>query len=222
MAVVKASQRAHSVLIADDHPPTRAGVRDALEQSGFVVCAEVGTAPAAVEAARSLRPDICLLDLHMPGGGVNAAHQITSELADTVVVMLTVAQEDEHLFAALRAGAAGYLLKDIAPERLGDALRAVLRGEAAIPRTLVARLVEEFQGRGIRRLALSGRRSVRLSSREWEVLQALREGLSTKDAAERLGIAPVTVRTHVSAILHKLRVKDRAAAVRLLEEEDWR
>jgi DNA-binding NarL/FixJ family response regulator len=197
------------------------GLRHGLRHHGF----DVSWVTTAEEARVHLNTgglDLLLLDLHMPGGGVNAAHQITSELADTVVVMLTVAQEDEHLFAALRAGAAGYLLKDIAPERLGDALRAVLRGEAAIPRTLVARLVEEFQGRGIRRLALSGRRSVRLSSREWEVLQALREGLSTKDAAERLGIAPVTVRTHVSAILHKLRVKDRAAAVRLLEEEDWR
>jgi DNA-binding NarL/FixJ family response regulator len=210
---------APSVLIADDHPATRAGVRVTLEEAGFVVCAEVGTEAAAVEAARRLHPDICLLDIHMPGGGVQAAQAISSELDDTVVVMLTVAQDDEHLFAALRAGAAGYLLKDISADRLGDALRAVLRGEAAIPATLVARVVDEFRERGRRRLFLPGRRPLTLSSREWEVLQALRDGLTTNETADRLNIAPVTVRTHVASILHKLRVDNRAAAVRLIAEE---
>jgi DNA-binding NarL/FixJ family response regulator len=210
---------APSVLIADDHPATRAGVRVTLEEAGFVVCAEVGTGAAAVEAARRLHPDICLLDIHMPGGGVEAARAISGELDDTVVVMLTVAQDDEHLFAALRAGAAGYLLKDISGDRLSDALRAVLRGEAAIPRTLVARVVDEFRERGRRRLFLPGRRPLTLSNREWEVLQALRDGLTTNETADLLSIAPVTVRTHVASILHKLRVDNRAAAVRLVEEE---
>ena len=154
----------------------------------------------------------------MPGNGIVAALEITSQLPKTAVVMLTVSRDDDDLFAALRAGAAGYLLKDTDPERLPMALLGVLRGEGALPRTLVARLVEEFRGRGKRRLPLSGSRSVELTPREWQVLEGLRDGLSTEEISERLFVSQVTVRTHVSAILKKLKVPDRAAAIKLLEE----
>jgi DNA-binding NarL/FixJ family response regulator len=206
------------VLVADDHPPTRAGVRAALERAAFSVCAEAADAPAAVEAARRERPDVCLLDIHMPGDGIRAAETIARELPETAVVMLTVSRADEDLFSALRVGASGYLLKDIDPGRLPHALLGVLDGEAALPRRLVALLMEEFrERRRHRRIPLLGRRSVELTDREWEVLDLMRKGLSTQEIADQLFISPVTVRTHVSAILRKLHVSSREAALELLD-----
>jgi DNA-binding NarL/FixJ family response regulator len=206
------------VLIADDHPPTRAGVKSALERGGFVVCAEAPDARSAVEAARREQPDVCLLDIHMPGDGIWAAETISRELPDAAVVMLTVSRTDEDLFNALRAGASGYLLKDIDPTRLPLALRGVLEGEAALPRRLVALLIEEFRERKRRRrIPLVGRRAAELTDREWEVLEAMKQGLTTDEIAARLFISPVTVRTHVSAILRKLHVETREAALELLE-----
>ena len=205
------------VLVADDHPPTRAGVRLALENGGFSVCAEVGGAAAAVEAAVRLRPTVCLLDIHMPGNGIAAADEIGRRVPEAAVVMLTVSQGDEDLFDALEAGAIGYLLKDTSPLRLPDALRAVLRGEAALPPHLVTKVVAEFrQRRRRRRVPLPGRKPVDLTDREREVLAMMRDGLTTAEMAERLFVAPVTVRTHIAAILRKLRVPDRRAAVELL------
>jgi two-component system nitrate/nitrite response regulator NarL len=210
-------------VIADDHAPTRAGVRDALEGQGFAVVAEVADAAAAVEAAERERPDVCLLDIHMPGSGIAAAGEITERLPGTRVVMLTASRQDADLFAALKAGASGYLLKDINPERLPAALRGVIAGEAALPRTLVARVLEEFRGAERRPiLRLLRRQGVELSSREWEVLELLRDELSTREIAARLNVSPVTVRRHVSAILAKLRVPDRKAMARLLEEHGIR
>ena len=206
------------VTIADDHPPTRAGVRRALEEAGWNVCAEAPDAHTAIDNALKHRPDVVLLDIHMPGGGVTAAEKISSALPETSVVMLTVSRNDGDLFSALRAGASGYLLKDIDPDRLPLALEGVLRGEAALPRNLVARLMEEFRGRGRRRMTLPNRQAVGLTSREWEVLEQMGEGLKTNEIAERLQVSAVTVRTHVSAILRKLHVKDRAEAVKLLAE----
>jgi DNA-binding NarL/FixJ family response regulator len=205
-------------LVADDHPPTRAGVRAALERDGFVVCAEAGDARSAIETARRERPDVCLLDIHMPGDGIHAAETISRELPDAAVVMLTVSRTDADLFNALRAGASGYLLKDIDPIRLPLALRGVLEGEAALPRRLVALLIEEFRERKRRRrIPLVGRRGVELTDREWEVLDLMKQGLSTEDIATRLFISPVTVRTHVSSVLRKLHVSTREAAVALLD-----
>ena len=209
-----------TVLVADDHAPTRAGVRDALGDDGFAVVAEAAGADAAAELALRERPDVCLLDIHMPGGGIAAAARITEELPEIVVVMLTVSREDEDLFAALRAGAAGYLLKDMDPARLAPALRGVVAGEAAVPRTLVARVVEEFRSSERRpSLPLVRSRGARLTAREWEVLELLRERLTTGEIAHRLGLSAVTVRRHVSSILAKLRVPDRRAMARLLEAD---
>lgn len=206
------------VLIADDHPPTRAGVQAALERDGFVVCAQAADARGAVRAALRERPDVCLLDIHMPGDGIHAAEQISRELPEAAVVMLTVSRTDEDLFNALRVGASGYLLKDIDPARLPLALRGVLDGEAALPRRLVALLIEEFrERRRRRRIPLVGRRAAELTDREWEVLDAMKQGLTTDEIAARLFISPVTVRTHVSAILRKLHVETREAALELLE-----
>ena len=207
-----------TVLIADDHDRTRQHIRAALERdSRFRVCADVGDAVAAVDSAIRLRPRLCLLDIGMPGNGISAAWEITGRLPDSKVVMLTVSRDDDDLFAALRAGASGYLLKDIDPGRLPQALLDVLDGEAAIPRSLVARLVDEFRDRGPRRRALLARGPrAELTSREWEVLELLRDDLSTEEIAGRLFVSPATIRSHISSILRKLRVPDRRAAVELL------
>jgi DNA-binding NarL/FixJ family response regulator len=205
------------VVIADDHPPTRAGVRLSLEEASFEVCAEAANAGAAVDACLEHRPDVALLDIHMPGGGINAAGRIASALPETAVVMLTVSRDDADLFQALRAGARGYLLKDIDPSRLGPALQGVLDGEAALPRNLVTRLMQEFRTRDERPARPRGALAT-LTSREWETLELMRDGLTTAQIAEQLFVSPVTVRTHVSAILRKLQVADRASAVALARD----
>lgn len=205
------------VLLADDHAPTRADVRELLEEDErFVVCAEAADAAGAVEAAMRERPDVCLLDIRMPGGGVAAAWEIAARLPDTKIVVLTVSEDDVDLFAALRAGASGYLLKDIDPARLAHALQDVLDERAALPRQLVARLMDEFRDRGPRRRSvLSGSLGSQLTSREWQVLDLLRQDLTTAQIASRLSVTQPTVRTYIAAILRKLDVPDRAAVVQL-------
>ncbi len=207
------------VLIADDHPPTRAGLRLALEDGGFEVVGEARSGRQAVELAAETRPDVCVLDVRMPDGdGVAAVEGILAASPGSACVMLTSSFDDEDLFAALRAGAVGYLLKDVDPDRLPGALRGVLRGEAALPRALVMRLVDEIRGRARRRVALPGRKAVDLTEREAEVLRGLRDGKTTKELADALGVSSVTVRTHVHTLLKKLRVPDRQAAVRLFDD----
>jgi DNA-binding NarL/FixJ family response regulator len=205
------------VLIADPHPATRAGVRAVLEDGGLQVCAEAADAGEAVKAALRERPDLCLLDVAMPGNGIAAAQAIISSMPDTAVVMLAGSRNDDDLFDALRVGAAGYLPKETDPERLPHALRGVLAGETALPRHLVTRVVQGLRERGRRRrLPLLGRQSVQLTSREWEVVDMLCEGMSTHQMAGRLFVSSATIRTHVAAVVKKLRVPDREAAVRML------
>lgn len=203
--------------MADDHPPLRASVKRALEEHGFEVCFEAANAADSVAAAERERPDVCVLDVQMPGNGIAAAAQIAARLPDTAIVMLTVSDSDEDLFAALRAGAQGYLLKDMDPGRLPLALEGVLAGEAALPRALVARVLDEFRTRRRRRrLLLPGGRGCTLTDREWETLELLAEGLSTAEVAERLLVAPVTVRRHAAAIVKKLNVGDRRSLLQLV------
>jgi len=214
------------VVIADDHPPTRAGVRTSLEAGGCAVLAEAADAAGAVRAAREHRPDVCLLDIHMPGSGIVAAGDVVRALPDTAVVMLTASYDDDDLFAALRAGASGYLLKDMDPDRLVVALRGVLAGETVLPRWLVARVMETFRTQPRSRLSLRARTVMAtLTDREAEVLEFMSAGLSTADIAARMFVAQVTVRTHIRAIVKKLRVPDREAAIRYSRGESgetWR
>jgi len=206
-------------VLADDHAATRLGVRLSLEEGGFDVVAEAGDARAAVQAAHEHNPDICLFDVHMPGGGVAATAELSEALPSIPVVMLSVSDADDDLFEALRAGASGYLLKDADPARLPQALRSVLEGEAPLPRALTARLVAEFRRSGRERQARnSAGELVTFSEREWEVLELLRDELTTKQIAHRLGISPVTVRRFISEVLRKLQVSDRGAALRLTSD----
>jgi DNA-binding NarL/FixJ family response regulator len=209
---------AATVLVADPHAATRAGLRIALEKHGMRVAAEAGDAPSAVDAAVRTRPDVCLLALDIPGSGIAATAQITAKLPETAVVLFADSRDDADLFDAFRAGASGYLPKTTDVDRLPFALLGVLDGETALPRSLVTRLVEQLRERRQRRhVPVAGAWGTELTGREWEVLELMREGLTTAAIADRLFISPGTVRTHVAAVLRKLRVRDRDAAIRLLQ-----
>jgi DNA-binding NarL/FixJ family response regulator len=208
------------VLIADDHAPTRDDVRRALEEDGLDVCAEAADAAHAVQRALETKPDICLIDIRMPGGGVAAAWEIAARLPTTKIVMLTVSDDDATLFSALRAGAVGYLVKDFDLASLPRALRDVADGRAAIPRALVARMVKQFHGSDprFRTTELGTELGPRLTSREWDVLAGLAEGLSTREISRRLQIKPSGVRAHISALVQKLGVADREEAIAFFRE----
>lgn len=212
------TEHAISVVMADDHPRMRTRIRQALEAGGCVVHGEGESAADAVAMSLEHRPDVALLDIHMPGNGITAAREITRSLPGTAVVMLTASAEDDDLFDSLRAGASGYLLKDTDPDVLVDEIRAVLAGDAAMSRRLVSRIMEEFRSPATPRFTRRSRASARLSAREWEVMELLGEGLATDEVAKRLFVSPTTVRVHVSSVLRKLRVKDRESAFRLLRE----
>jgi DNA-binding NarL/FixJ family response regulator len=213
------SEQPIRVVMADDHARMRTRIREALEAGGCVVVGEGESAEEAIALATEQLPDVALLDIHMPGNGITAAREIARSLPGTAVVMLTASAEDADLFDSLRAGASGYLLKDTDPAALVEELRSVLAGEAAMSRRLVSRIMEEFRAPATPRFTRRSRASARLSAREWEVMELLGEGLSTDDVAKRLFVSPTTVRVHVSSVLRKLRVKDRASAFRLLRED---
>lgn len=215
---MSATARPLRVLIADDHAPTRDDVCRAFEgEQRFDVCASAADAAGAVQGAVRERPDICLLDIRMPGSGLAAVWEIAARLPRAKIVMLTVSAEDDDLFAALRAGADGYLLKTMNLRRLPDALAGVCSGEAAMPPALVARVLEQFHEREPRwRHPIgSGSAGCRLTSREWEVLDLLAQGRSTAGIAQRLVLSASAVRVHIASIVRKLQVADRAAATEL-------
>jgi two-component system, NarL family, nitrate/nitrite response regulator NarL len=207
------------VLIADGHALTRFGIRRALEERSFSVCGEAADASTAVETALRLRPDACLVELELPGGGIGATEALARQLPESAVVALTSTADDPLLLDALRAGACGCVPKDVDPERLAVALRVVLAGDVVLPRRLVSSLTQQADERaGWRGLGPANRSGARLTRREREVLELLGAGMTTAEIAGRLFVSQVTVRTHVCAILKKLGVRDRAAAIRFLEQ----
>lgn len=187
----------------------------ALSGPPFVVVAEVDDAQAAVEGALRERPDVCVLDADMPGDVTFATAEITRRLEATEVVVMASTRDDPFMLEVVRAGAIGYLLKGMDPDRLRYAIIGVTNGEAALPRQLVARLMVEFRLRERRRTLIG---AAKLTAREWEVLELLADDAPTRTIAQTLGISEVTVRRHVSSVLSKLGVRDRAAAVARLHE----
>lgn len=211
-----------TVVIADDHPATRLGVRMALMRGGFEVLAEASDRNDAVAAVVRERPDVCLLDIYMPGGGIEAAATLTAVAPDTAVVMLTVSDSDADLLASLRAGAVGFLSKDTHPERLSAALHGVLRGEPALPPALVGRILHKLHPRPATGSEPAPERRIdtsALTHREAEVMCMLGSGLRTVEIGASLSLSPTTVRRHISAVVAKLGVDGRDQALRLLERE---
>jgi DNA-binding NarL/FixJ family response regulator len=213
--------RPASVLIADDHPPLRALLQSLLERNGFFVCGVAADAAAAIDVAIRTQPDVCLIDVNMPGNGIAATAAIASMVPTAKIVILTVSRNESDLFRAIQAGAVGYLVKGGHLDRLPGILERVLDGEALVSGELMARLLEEFRRRGRPRARLAARARGPLTRREWEVIELLAEDLNTAEIAQRLEIQEVTVRSHVAAILKKLRVESRQAALRWHRARAW-
>jgi DNA-binding NarL/FixJ family response regulator len=207
---------APTIVIADDHPAIRLGVRMALMRGGFDVVGEAADCEGAVSAVLREQPDVCLLDVRMPGGGIEAAERVAQGAPSTSVVMLTVSSSTDDVLAALRAGAVGYLPKDTSPDRLPAAICGVLKGEAALPRALVGLVLHEFRDYTAAAEAPVRVGEVELTARESEILRMLRSGLTTAEVSGMLSLSPVTVRRHISSGVAKLGVADRSAAVRAI------
>jgi DNA-binding NarL/FixJ family response regulator len=194
------------VLVADAQARTRRAVGAPLEEDGrFAVVAEAGDAAGAVAAAVEHGPDLCLLDVRLPGHAIWAAWEIAARLPRTRIVMLAESVDEGDVLAALRAGALGYLLKEMSSARLAHALWDVAQGNTAIPGELMARIVDQLRHPTPRRQAASGADDPpRLTSREWQILSLLRDDLTTSEIANRLSLTQATVRSHRARVLRKL------------------
>lgn len=205
-----------TVVLVDDHPVIRLGVRRILTRNGFQVLAEAGDRDAAMEIVARERPDICLLDLYLPGGTLDVISTLTYTAPATTVVVLADSISPDDMLAALRAGAKGYLTKATSPDGLARALYGVLKGEAALPRVLVGRVLDELRGLPAPDSAPLRVQGVQLTPRESDVLRLLRAGLSTAEISERLSLSPVTVRRHISAGVARLGAAGRDDLIRTI------
>lgn len=202
------------VVIADDQALVRTGFRMILTADGIEVVAEAADGAEAVAAVRRTRPDAVLMDIRMPRmDGLEATRQILAGGAnETRVLILTTYDLDQYVYAALTAGASGFLLKDVTPEHLVAALRLVRSGDALLAPAITRRLIERFARRDEAKAALH-RDLSELTPRELEVLRLLATGLTNAELADRLTLSPTTVKTHVARILSKLGLRDRVQAV---------
>ena len=208
---------AASVLIVDDHPLTRDALGSLLRGNGFDVVGEAEDGDRAVELVRELQPELVLLDLSMPGtDGLTALPRIREAAPAAEVVVLTASGTDENLLAAIRGGAAGYLLKSEPPDRIVEFLNSVVRGEAALSGAVARRLLDQVRAGGRRDGGVPQAIAEALSAREVEVLLLLDDHLGTDDIAKRLFISEHTVRSHVKSLLHKLGVSSRREALEAL------
>ncbi|MBO4271210.1 response regulator transcription factor [Microbispora triticiradicis] len=201
-------------VIADDQALVRTGFRMILTADGIDVVAEAANGDEAVAAVRRTRPDVVLMDIRMPQmDGLEATRRIvTGGAEDTRVLILTTYDLDHYVYAALAAGASGFLLKDVEPEHLVAAVRLVRSGDALLAPTITRRLVERFARRDNGRPALH-RDLSELTPRELDVLRLLATGLSNAELADQLSLSVATVKTHVARILSKLGLRDRVQAV---------
>jgi DNA-binding NarL/FixJ family response regulator len=202
-------------VVADQDTRSRSQLRRLLESNGFIVTAEAADAAQAVATTHHHRPALCVIDVEIVGGGIRAISEISLVAPEVAIVVYTNSVATDHLFGALRAGAKGYLLKDTDPARLPLALKGALNGEAAIPRALIRHVLEDYRTRPPARSDPHGPLA-RLTTREWEVLELMRQGLSTPEIAERLYISQATVRSHVAGLLRKTGVSRRSDAIQLI------
>ncbi|MFI5530678.1 response regulator [Kitasatospora sp. NPDC051853] len=209
------------VLLADDQALVRAGFGSLLDRSEDIeVVGEAGTGDEAVRTARALRPDVVLMDIRMPGtDGITATRTIVGdpELTGCRVIVLTTFETDEYVFAALRAGASGFLTKETEPDELRQAVRAVAAGDALLSPGVTRRVIERFAHRPAAPTDTAERLAV-LTEREREVARLIATGLSNEQIAGRLVISPLTAKTHVTRAIAKLGVRDRAQLVILAYE----
>jgi DNA-binding NarL/FixJ family response regulator len=219
------------VLIVDDHTYFRRGVAKLLEASGeFEVVGEAGNGLEALHMARQLIPDLVLMDISMPLlDGIQATRRVKAEMPNLTVVVLTSSDEDHHLFEAIKAGAQGYLLKNMDPEALHKALLGVLQGEAAVSRVMAARILEAFAQQTLHASQPPAApsspprsapgRGTSLTAREKQVLELVAKGNSNKEIGSVLGTAENTVKNHLKSILAKLRLQNRVQAAMFASRE---
>ncbi|MFI9588582.1 response regulator [Streptomyces sp. NPDC052236] len=204
------------ILLADDQRLVRAGIRSILEdESDFEVVAEAADGQAAISACREQHPDVVLMDIRMPGtDGLQAAREIAADehLTSVKVIMLTTFDLDEYVYGALRAGAAGFLVKDTEPVELLHAVRVAYRGDALISPSVTRRLIAEFAKRGARSTETDTRLDV-LTDRERQVMRLVAAGCTNNEIATSLVVSPLTAKTHVSRIMTKMGARDRSQVV---------
>jgi two-component system NarL family response regulator len=197
------------VLVCDDHDLFRKGLRMVLEaEEDIVVVAEAADGEQAVARVEELAPDVVLMDVRMPRmGGIDATRVIRQLFPTTRIIVLTVSDEEDDLYGAVKAGANGYLLKEVSIEEVADAVRAVYGGQSLISPSLASKLLNEFEGQiGTIKEAVLGA-GPRLSDREVEILKMIALGMGNHDVAERMGVSESTVRNHVANILVKLQLR---------------
>ena len=206
------------VVLADDHPIFRDGLVRSLEESGrFTVVGTGANADEAVALVVEHAPDLVLLDISMPGSGIEAARRIAAGASPPRIAMVTVSEQDQDVIAALRAGAIGYVLKGVAAAELAEILTGVAAGEAHISPTLAARLLTEIERPAPRK----ARRPIDdLSKREADILRRVARGLSNREVAEALGLQEKTVKHYMTSILEKLHVRNRVEAT-LIARDAW-
>ena len=208
------------VMLVDDHALVRAAVRQAIAAPDVEMVAEAASAEEALPLAIEERPDVLLVDIDLPGmDGVGLVRELAPRLPDTRIVMLTVSSADHHLVDAMRYGACGYLTKDLTPDALLRAVRSAHAGDLAMPRGMAARLVRRLLETSRGASTADDPALATLSGREVEVLRLLGEGLTDRQIGEAFTISTRTVETHVSSILHKLGVRNRAEAAQRLRGE---
>ena len=209
------------VLLVDDHHLFREGLANILNnQQDFEVVGEAGDGLVAVVKARELQPDLILMDVTMPGcDGLEATEIIKNELPEVTIVMLTVRDENEKLFEAIRNGAQGYLLKSIRSQEMLDLLRGAVRGEAAITPSLGGRMLEEFRRMGEREIDTPVEASPALTAREKDVLSLVALGATNKEIAKQLNVSIHTVKSHMRKILAKLHLERRQEAASFARQQ---
>ena len=200
------------LLIADDHPAFRAGLRVLLESlDDFEVVGEVENGEQALDAAIELAPDVVVMDLQMPGlGGIEATRRLVTAAPHVRVLVLTMFEDESSVFAALRAGAHGYVLKGAGQQQLARAIAAVAAGESIFSPAIAVRVIEFFSRSGASRIPLA---FPELTDREREILDLIARGMANPEITRRLVLSPKTVRNHVSNILSKLQARDRSQAI---------
>lgn len=208
--------KALRVLLADDHALFRDGIASLLTAWGMEVVGEANNGVNAVQKAGELQPDLILMDIHMPElSGLEATREIKAKWPEIKIVILTVSEEDEHLFEAIKSGAQGYLLKNIHSQEFGELLTGLARGEAALTKEMAAKILAEFaqQDQNKKKEETDSESAAeQLTKREKEVLEQLSAGLSNKEIAAALNISENTVKYHVRNILSKLHLNSRTQA----------